>query len=65
MLTEDQKQKIIEDIEWAKLDLDKGSVYHVKWAEKFINMATLLLREVELAEQQLHDFKIGEYDYDR
>ena len=46
MLSKDQIERLKVDIEWAQLAVDKGSVYHVKWAQKYVDDVRLLLEQI-------------------
>lgn len=56
VLKESKKQEIIEDIEWAKRAVENGSVYHVKWAQKYISDCNALLDEVLRLEDRLETY---------
>lgn len=46
MLNKHEINSLVENIEWAKLDIEKGSVYHIKWAQKYVADVQLLLRSI-------------------
>lgn len=56
MLSQTKRQEILEDIEWAKREIDRGSVYHVKWAQKYISDCNALLDEVLQLEDRLETY---------
>jgi hypothetical protein len=43
MLNKHEINSLKENIEWAKLDVERGSVYHIKWAQKYIDDVQTLL----------------------
>ena len=43
MLSKQELNLLKENIEWAKLDMEKGSVYHIKWAQKYVEDVQKLL----------------------
>jgi len=43
MLNKHEINSLKENIEWAKLDVERGSVYHIKWAQKYIDDVQMLL----------------------
>jgi hypothetical protein len=43
MLNKHEINSLKENIEWAKLDAEKGSVYHIKWAQRYIEDVQTLL----------------------
>lgn len=43
MLNKHEINAFLENIEWAKLDIEKGSVYHIKWAQKYVEDVQKLL----------------------
>lgn len=43
MLNKHEINNFKENIEWAKLDIEKGSVYHIKWAQKYVEDVQKLL----------------------
>jgi len=43
MLNKHEINNFKENIEWAKLDIEKGSVYHIKWAQKYVDDVQKLL----------------------
>lgn len=47
MLDKNEINTLRENIEWAKLDIDKGSVYHIKWALKYVEDVEKLLDMVD------------------
>jgi len=56
MLSQNKRASILEDIEWARLELDKGSVYHQRWAQKYITDCNALLDEVLRLESRLETY---------
>lgn len=47
MLNKHEINNLLENIEWAKLDMEKGSVYHIKWAQKYVEDVQMLLEELD------------------
>lgn len=47
MLNKHEINSLVENIEWAKLDIEKGSVYHIKWAQKYVEDVQMLLEELD------------------
>lgn len=50
MLNKQEINLLKENIEWAKLDMERGSVYHIKWAQKYAEDVQLLLRAMKAYE---------------
>jgi len=46
MLNKHEINSLVENIEWAKRDIEKGSVYHIKWAQKYASDVSGLLLEL-------------------
>jgi hypothetical protein len=66
MLNKHEINSLKENIEWAKLDAEKGSVYHIKWAQRYIEDVQKLLDSLyysystgteERAEEVLRELK--------
>lgn len=55
MLTKITIDRLQEDIEWAKLQVEKGNVYSITWAKKFAEDVQMLLDILE----DLHESKKG------
>lgn len=46
MLNNDKLDKLKEDIEWAKLQAEKGNVYNITWAKKYAEDVQMLMDQI-------------------